>query len=476
VTQGTTLLINVGRGGLGGTSGIVDFGGSTSVFSGGAIFNSLYVRGGGWGGQIGTNNAGADGGCGGGGGGYYSGSGTNLGGASIATTPSPPFNSLSIGFNGGSGFGNGTNQVGGGGGGGVQGAGLNNAGNGGFGLALYMLPKPIVVGGGGGGGAWTDAGQTPGQGGGDTIDGVFVMAGGSGGPAGATTNKGGPGVPNTGSGGGGGGNGGGPAGNGSAGRCIIRVTTTLGTPSPISSLTSTIRVQSYLNGFQGYIASYNNASGQIVIGNITNISGYFTNTLPYTINLGSIYGTAGGITSGVTSGPVGWCLECKFLNNTTVGFMSSINATTRNFGNGGIQRIGADSGPFTYGAMPWYNYFCTPTVNAGAGFGIIWPSVGTPVQVIIPTTGYYQLNVTADQANTGVNWVNILLMVWKPSITAPSGSEITTQIIYNFITNGFENTQNWSGVVYLMAGNVIFPRNTQTPLPYIVTFSGFLIK
>jgi hypothetical protein len=126
--------------------------------------------------------------------------------------------------------------------------------------------------------------------------------------------------------------------------------------------------------------------------------------------------------------------------------------------------------------MPWFNYFCTPIVNAGAGFGIIWPSVSVPVQVIIPTTGYYQLNVTADQANPGVNWVNVVLMVWKPSITAPSGSEITTQIIYNYINNGYENTQNWSGVVYLMSGNVIFPRSQVYPTAYIVTFSGFLIK
>jgi hypothetical protein len=301
VLAGTTLAVTIGQGGAGATANTANGVNGTSTFiqsTPGTDFNALRVVGGGGGGTFGR--AGSNGGCGGGGGSYdVSGPTSSISGGISNASTSPPNKTGSIGFNGGSGYRDGTNTLAGGGGGGAGGAGQNvlggsapNGGAGGRAISTLILNTPIVVGGGGGGGSWDTggAGGVRGFGGSTVINGITYQVGGNGGYSWEQnqTAKAGNGVPNTGSGGGGGGSYGGTGGDGGSGRCIIRVVNSLlYSSAPISSVTGITPVQSFFSRFQGYISSYNSATGDLVIGNIGNITGSFSSSAPYVINLGS---------------------------------------------------------------------------------------------------------------------------------------------------------------------------------------------
>ena len=122
------------------------------------------------------------------------------------------------------------NILSGGGGGGIGSVGGNGAygagGVGGAAMAVSITGISLAFGGGGGGGMWDQFSTSgPGVGGGVTIGSTVVRVGGTG-SVGTGTDQyatAGSGVENTGSGGGGGGSFSGRGGNGSTGRCIIKI-------------------------------------------------------------------------------------------------------------------------------------------------------------------------------------------------------------------------------------------------------------
>jgi len=202
-------------------------------------------------------------------------------------------------------------------------------------------------------------GGIPGQGG--SVGGIIV--GGSGG-VGIFTNlyvAGGNGVPNTGSGGGGGGsyNGFG-AGSGGSGRCIIKISnpTLLNISTVISTGNSYNPVQSYVNQFQGYVSSYNSSSGAITIGSITNITGYFSSTVAYNINLGGItpiqngYGFSNIITLSRVSSNQTW---------TIPSYISRFKVTVIGGGASGCNYIGPGGGG---GAIAIKYYTVVPGISS----------------------------------------------------------------------------------------------------------------
>lgn len=232
VSAGTTLSVTIGSGGTGSvgttsTNSTATNGGDTFIQVNGS--DLLRVKGGGAGSSYmnGTTQA-ASGGCGGGGNSYNT---TNNNYGIILGGIASNGGTNGIGNNGGNGNASmSSNILSAGGGGGIGGVGQNGVygkgGNGGTALAISITGISLVFGGGGGGGMW-DAFTTtgPGIGGGVTINGTFVQVGGSGSLCTVESQLvvGGVGVANTGSGGGGGGSYSGKGGNGSAGRCIIKI-------------------------------------------------------------------------------------------------------------------------------------------------------------------------------------------------------------------------------------------------------------
>jgi hypothetical protein len=301
ISAGTTFTIKVGAGGIGGKTNSSSYESITNATNGGDTYiqiggqNYKRVRGGGAGaGYNDGKNPGYLGGCGGGGSGYNH-SSINYGNISGGSTNN--FGTNGDGNAGGAGrieyF---HGAMAGGGGGGIGSAGEHvsayNGGNGGAGLAIHIIDKPLVFGGGGGGGCWDGANQAvPGKGGSAFVNETLVQVGGTAsiGSYSNQTKKGENGVEHTGSGGGGGGSFLCSGGDGGSGRCIIKIISPSGKPD----ITTSIPLLSYggnggLNRFQGYVKSYDSHTGAITITSITNISGTFKTPEVYTINLGGI--------------------------------------------------------------------------------------------------------------------------------------------------------------------------------------------
>jgi hypothetical protein len=488
VSAGTTLTITIGQGGAlmtaNGTS--ANQGGDTYIQNSGIDYNSLRVNGGGYGGGYGSGFAGfvgVSGGSGGGGGGQNNSVGATTAGSAAVTGGANP---NQMGNNGGTGYsnGNGSFVFTGGGGGGVIASGgaatvpvgnVDLAGAGGNGIVVSTLNYLIGLGCGGGGAAYYGQGGLPNNGGSTLINGTSLFLGGGGGTYSAQ--QGGDGVFNTGSGGGGGSLAGGFGGRGASGRCIIKVITGVGDTSPISSLTYSTLIQTYVNSFQGYVSSYNNSSGSITIGNITNITGNFIDSVPYTINLGGSNGsgTVSGGLNGSVSGPVGWSLSCYQGTGDMVYISSSSDVARNSYQNGITNNSGAVA--MSNGILPQSFYFCTSTVNVGAGLGQAWAPIATNVQVIIPTTGFYSITVKTFGYIGASNGRYATSMTWKASITSPVST--TTQLFDNYYNGAWYATQMAVYTGFLTAGNVIYPtvmNPSSLPTPYSINFTGFLIK
>jgi hypothetical protein len=261
VASETNLVITVGAGGAGGTTaGAASNGGSTFIQSGGSVYQSLTVTGGGRGGVGGGNvgaGAGSSGGCGGGaGGGYFGGAGSG-----------------SFGYSGGGSDG----SCGGGGGGGSGGAGVagtasttTGGGGGGITASLTILNGPLTFGGGGGGGGGNNGRNAGSSGSGS----------GYGGGGGSASVGGGTGT----------------GGTGGTGRVILKVKT------PVNINPFTTAVSSYLDTtnsapvykFEGLVSSYDRTTGAITISNIQNITGSFAGSTAYTFNVNTLNGANAG--------------------------------------------------------------------------------------------------------------------------------------------------------------------------------------
>jgi hypothetical protein len=324
VASETNLVITVGAGGAGGaggtTAGAASNGGSTFIQSGGSVYQSLTVRGGGSGGAGGAGalpkGAGSSGGCGGGAG------GGSLWGGGVGGGHGSGGDGAGNGYSGGGSGG----DLGGGGGGGSGGAGVAGTATGGGGggtTASLTLLNSIMVFGGGGGGGGGDSGRNAGSSG---------SGSGYGGGGGSASVSGGNST----------------GGNGGTGRVILKVTSPVNinpfSSGPVSSYLDTTN-SAPIYKFEGLVSSYDRATGLIEIANIQNITGTFAGATAYTFNVNTFNG-----------GNAGTNIEIKD---------SKVNLSI----NSDIQMNGKKivSPTALYLTVP----FSTPTVGSAAGFMIV---------------------------------------------------------------------------------------------------------
>jgi hypothetical protein len=438
VSNGTSWTLSPGAAGAAGINNVGGNGGATTISIGGSPLFS--VAGGGGGGTI--SIAGSNGGCGGGGGG----GGTNAGSATGPGT----------GFSGG--YGVGYPHYTGGGGGGIGGTGTPAAayfgGKGGNGSTISMLGYSVVVGGGGGGGAIGSfspyTGYNAGAGGGTTN----LIVGGTGGtppPATQTAVTGSPGAPYTGSGGGGGSGWSCNGGAGASGRCIIAIGSNFLNTSPISVVSGSISIQSTLNTFQGYVRSYNNLSGEIVINTLSNVTGVLSTRMPYIINQGGLSITTSEWAFSVYLNSSSAFLYFFMVDNIVYALRSSPNGY--------------------YADYNATQYYVTPNCDVGGGLGNAWG--GSFINVVIPFTGMYSFQILCAPINAGR--VYICLYVLIDNVQQGNPIEI---VDYNAAAGG-SNQMCWAQTLKFTAGDVVkisgnTPAGQPTTFPAI-TFSGSLV-
>ena len=228
--------------------------------------------------------------------------------------------------------------------------------------------------------------------------------------------------------------------------------------SPISGGTGLSLVQSSLNTFQGYVTSYNSATGTIVIGNISNISGIFSAITNYTINMGGLY----------TGNEWAFSAYMRVTGAAAPGYYYMIT----------LQSYIVRSSPNGYYAD--YNpnqYYATPNCSIGSGLGQAWaPFFTFTNEVIIPYTGMYSFQILCAPQFAGSpdNWTFVGLYTFVNGVQQGNMIEI---IDYIATTAGGRNQMCWAQTLRFTAGDTVRVGNpyTASGTSPDITFSGSLV-